>query len=385
MAANIDKLYSLPDISVIDDINIENMKEEMISDYESIYLSETGESITLHPADKDRLKLNAVANKLFQAYQCIDRGFKMNFLKYAYGDYLKHLGAFKKTFKQDSKASVTTLRFSLQAARTQVTAIPQGKRATAGDNLFFATDDYAEIAAGQTYVDVAATCTALGVVGNGYVPGQINTMADTIAYVASVTNTTVSEGGSGEETDPDFRERIFLAPSSYSTAGPEDAYIYWVRQYNSAAIEDVTISTTEDAVVDIRLVLTNGDLPSSAFIADLTDYLNGSAIKPLTDKMTIAAPDVVNYALDFTYYIGRSNKDNIEAIQSAADEAKDAYVTWQKTHIGADINTDVLIEFLRATGVKRVVINSPGYIVVENTEIASATSVTMAYGGLEDD
>ena len=342
MAINIQNLYNLPDISVIDDVDIESMKKEMISDFESNYKEETGESVTLYPADKDRIKLNVVANKLYQAYQCIDRGFKMNFLKYAYGDYLKHLGAMKKTFKQDSRPAVTVLRFSLSEARTQVTAIPQGKRATAGDNVFFATDDYVE-------------------------------------------NISASDGGSGEETDSAFRERIFLAPSSYSTAGPEDAYIYWVRQYNSAAIEDVKVNTTKDAEVDIRLVLTDGALPSAAFLADLTDYLTTSAIRPLTDKMSVAAPDVVEYDLDFTYYIGRSSKENVEAIQAAAEEAKDAYVAWQKTHIGADINTDVLVEFLRAAGVKRAEIRKPSYKIITNTEIASAKSVKMAYGGLEND
>ena len=158
-----------------------------------------------------------------------------------------------------------------------------------------------------------------------------------------------------------------------------------MRQYNSAAIEDVKVNNTEDAEVDIRLVLTDGALPSAAFLADLTDYLITSAIRPLTDKMSVAAPDVVEYDLDFTYYIGRSNKENVETIQAAAEEAKDAYVVWQKTHIGADINTDVLVEFLRAAGVKRAEIRKPSYKVITNTEIASAKSVKMAYGGLEDD
>ena len=241
MAINIQNLYDLPDISVIDDVDIENMKKEMIADYEKNYKEETGESITLYPADKDRIKLNVVANKLYQAYQCIDRGFKMNFLKYAYGDYLKHHGAMKKTFKQESRPAVTVLRFTLQETRAQATAIPAGKRATAGDNLFFATDDYAEIGAGNLYVDVHATCTQAGTIGNHYMPGQINGMVDKIPYVERVENIIESEGGSDEESDANFKERIFLAPSSYSTAGPEDAYIYWVKQYNSAAIGDVKV------------------------------------------------------------------------------------------------------------------------------------------------
>lgn len=385
MAIKIEDLMALPDISVIDDISIEGIKQEMISDFEAIYQEETKESITLYPTDKDRIKLNAVANKLFQAYQCIDRGFRMNFLKYAYGDCLEHLGAMKKTFRQGAKPAVTILRFFLQEARTQVIAIPKGKRVTAGDNIFFATDDYAEIAAGNLSVEVAATCMEAGMVGNQYVPGQINTLVDPVPYVAGVENITESDGGSGEESDADFRERVFLAPSSYSTAGPADAYIYWVKQYNSAAIEDVRVANEGDAKVDIRLVLTNGALPSDAFLVGLEEYLAKSAIRPLTDKVIIAAPDVVEYELDFSYYIGRGSKENIEAIQKAAEEAKDAYVTWQKTHIGADINTDVLVEFLRAAGVKRAVIRKPGYVAIKNTEIASAAKITMEYGGLEDD
>lgn len=385
METNLQNLYNLPDISIIDDVDIESIKKEMIADYEAFYKEETGETITLYPADKDRIKLNVVANKLFQIYQCIDKGFKMNFLKYASGDYLKHLGAMKKTFKQESRPAVTVLRFTLEETRTQVTAIPQGKRASAGNDVFFATDTYAEIAAGQKFVDVSATCTEVGTIGNQYIPGQIHVLVDAIPYVANVENITTSDGGSGEESDAAFRERIFLAPSAYSTAGPEDAYIYWIRQYNSAAIEDVKVSTKQDAEVDIRLILNHGQLPSKAFLDDLTIYLKESAIRPLTDKVTILPPEVFEYDLDFTYYIGRSNKNNVEAIQAAANEAKDAYVLWQKTHIGSDINTDVLVEFLRAAGVKRVVITKPSYQAIANTQIASARTVTMVYGGLEDD
>lgn len=385
MAIDIQKLYDLPDISVIDDIDIESMKKEMVADYEAFYKAETGQDITLYPASADRIKLYVVANKLFQAYRCIEKGFRMNSLKYAYGNYLEHLGAYKKIFKQESTAAVTILRFYLEESRTQVTAIPKGKRVTAGDNIFFATDDYAEITAGELYVDVTATCTISGSNGNGYVPGQINIMADKIPYVIRAENITLSEGGSDEENDSDYRERIFMAPSGYSTAGPADAYIYWVKQYNSAMIEDVKVSSDSDAVVDIRIILKNGELPSDAFLTDIKTYLNESAIRPMTDKVVIGAPDIVTYDLDFTYYIAKGNRENVEAIQVAAQEAMNAYVIWQKTHIGADINTDVLVEFLRAAGVKRVEIRNPEHMVVADKQIAVANNINMLYGGVEND
>ena len=384
MSADVQSLFNLPDISVIDDVDIETMKNELVRDYEDAYKAETGESITLYPADKDRLKLNIVANKLFQAYQCIDNGFRMNFLRYSYGDYLKHLGANRKIYKQEARPAVTVLRFSIQEPRAQVTAIPKGKRATAGDNIFFMTDDYAEIQAGELSVDVAATCTQAGTAGNKYIAGQINALADKIPYITGVVNVSESTGGSDEESDAAFRERIYLAPATYSTAGTEDAYIYWVRQYNSAAIEDVKVRTDENSIVDIRIVLANGELPGKAFLDGLKSYLT-SDVKPLTDKINVSAPDVVEYNLDFTYYIGRSNKENVEVIQASAQEAASEWSAWQKTHIGADINTDMLIEYLRAAGVKRAVIRTPVYTAINDTQIAVVKNITAAYGGLEND
>lgn len=384
MSADVQNLFNLPDISVIDDVDIETMKNELVRDYEDAYKAETGESITLYPADKDRLKLNIVANKLFQAYQCIDNGFRMNFLRYSYGDYLKHLGANRKIYKQEARPAVTVLRFSIQESRAQVTAIPKGKRATAGDNIFFMTDDYAEIQAGELSVDVAATCTQAGTAGNKYIAGQINALADKIPYITGVVNVSESTGGSDEESDAAFRERIYLAPATYSTAGTEDAYIYWVRQYNSAAIEDVKVRTDENSIVDIRIVLANGELPGKAFLDGLKSYLT-SDVKPLTDKINVSAPDVVEYNLDFTYYIGRSNKENVEVIQASAQEAASEWSAWQKTHIGADINTDMLIEYLRAAGVKRAVIRTPVYTAINDTQIAVVKNITAAYGGLEND
>lgn len=385
MSDSIDKLYNLPDISVIDDIDIEQIKKEMVDDYQRAYEQETGEPIILYPADKDRIKLNIIANKLYQAYQCIDNGFRMNFLRYAYGEYLDQLGANRKIYRQEARPAVTILRIELEEARSQVTAIPKGKRATAGDNVYFATDDYAEIPAGELTIDVAATCTQAGTAGNGYSTGQINALADKIPYIASVSNVSDSSGGSAKESDSDFRERVYLAPSSYSTAGTEDAYIYWIKQYNSAAIEDVKVQTKGDATVDIRLVLFGGELPSKAFIDGVTTYLTSSGVKPLTDKIVVSAPDVVGYDLDCTYYIGRSNKENIDAIQASATEAVNEWILWQKTHIGADINTDMLVAYLRAAGIKRVVIRSPGYTAISDTQIAIAKNIILLYGGLEND
>ena len=65
-------------------------------------------------------------------------------------------------------------------------------------------------------------------------------LVDPVAYVEKVENITVSEGGADLEQDESLAERVYLAPSSWSTAGPDDAYEYWVRTFDPA-ISDVSV------------------------------------------------------------------------------------------------------------------------------------------------
>jgi len=385
MANEISKLYSLPDISFINDITYEQILNEMITDYEKKYQEVTGRKTTLRPGDKEHIHLRVEAGQYYQMYQILDHAAKMNLLKYSKGNFLRHLGAFKKTFIQEPKPAVVMARFTLSEVRKDVISIPQGTRITAGDGVYFATNYYAEVEAGDSFVDIDCTCETAGTVGNEYIIGQIETIVDPVPYVASVTNITKSDGGTGEESEESFRERIFLAPSSYSVAGPADAYEYWVKQYNSAAIEDVKIYEPTEAVVDIRILLTGGTLPSQTFCSDCLQYLKENPIIPLTDHDFVAPPDVVNYDLKAVYYIARSDLNNVKTIQESIESAKETYLNWQRTKIGRDINPDALTEFVRAAGGKRVVITSPVFTRVPETAIAIETNVEFIYGGIEDD
>ncbi|MCX4384329.1 MAG: baseplate J/gp47 family protein [Clostridia bacterium] len=357
----------------------------MIADYEKKYQEATGRKVTLRPGDKEHIHLRIEAGQYFQMYQILDNAAKMNLLKYSKGNFLRHLGAFKKTFIQEPKPAVVTARFTLSEIRKDVIYIPQGTRITAGDGVYFATDDYAEVKAGDSFVDVDCTCETVGEVGNEYIVGQIETIVDPVPYVSGVSNITKSDGGTGEESEDSFRERIFLAPSSYSVAGPADAYEYWVKQYNSAAIEDVKIYEPTEAVVDIRILLVGGALPSKTFCSGCLEYLRENPIIPLTDNDLVAAPDVVNYNLKAVYYIARSDLNNIKVIQESIEAAKETYLNWQRTKIGRDINPDALTEFVRAAGGKRVVITSPVFTPIPETSIAMEKTVEFTYGGIEDD
>ena len=385
MPDEMNAIKSLPDISFIDNKDIDQVRQEMVADYESFISEATGQTVTLERSSVHRMELYAAAAQIYQAMQYIDRQGKQNILKYSYSDFLDNLAIFKGVTRNPATPATTTLRFTLSAERDTATGIPQGTRVSTAGAIYFATDVYAEIPAGSTTVDVPATCTVAGTDGNGFAAGELATIVDPIPYVASVTNTTATEGGAEIESDDDLAERVFLAPGAYSTAGPEDGYLYHAKAY-SAAIGDVVATSNQAAgTVDIVFIMADGSTPGEEMIEGLEGYLQGKTIRPMTDLVRVAAPQEVTYTINLTYYINRSDSAKAVTIQAAVAQAVADYQTWQRA-IGRDINPSQLVRMIMDAGAKRVTVTAPTYTAVDATKVSAIQGdAVISYGGLEDD
>lgn len=138
--------------------------------------------------------------------------------------------------------------------------------------------------------------------------------------------------------------------------------------------------------VDIWFVLNDGQLPEQAIIEELEQYLMGEEIRPLTDKVVVGAPDIEAYDVDFTYYINRSDRSRISAINEQIQSAVRDYVRWQKEKIGRDINPDQLRKMVVSAGAKRLDIRSPDFRRISRRSIALLEKEALIiYGGVEDD
>lgn len=377
-------IESYPDISFIDDYTMAQLADDMVKWYKEKKKELTGRDVTLGNADDRRLILLAGAYYIYQAYQCTEKAGKMGILKYATGDFLENLGALKKVSRLPAAGSTVTLRYSMNAARGSATSIPRGSRATAGDGVFFITDEYAEIPAGDTYVDVTAACESVGSLTNNYAVGEISIMESRVPFIDSVTNVTKAQNGRDAETDDELRERIYLAPESFTNAGSLGAYEYWVRSYDPT-IKDVRITSPSEREVRILTILGDGTLPDSEYINGLTEFLNQDDVKMLTDHITVQAPEQVGFSVNLTYYINESDRNFASAIQNRVDTAISEYIEWQCEKIGRDINPDELMKRIIAAGAKRATILSPQYSVLASSGIGVLTNKVVHYGGLEDD
>lgn len=384
--AEIDVLENLPEINMLKDegITLESLQNEMIADYEAYYEKLTGEALTLYPADSRRLMINVTAGKLYQLAVIINERHKQNFLQYMYGNFTKNWAA-NFGFKESGiERATTTLRFHLSQAQAADVRIPAGTRATSGDKIFFATDEDAIILAGNTYADTSATCTSEGTVGNGYIIGQLNIIVDPVNFVESVENTTNSAGGHDEYTNQELKELIYNFPSTYSTAGPEDCYAQLTKQYSSNII-DAKVIPNKEAVVQIYILLQNGNIPGTDYCEAVLDFLKNMNATPDTDKVEILAPDVLDYEIDAVYYIASSKKNIADSVCKTVEEAAEGFAEYTKSKIGRSINPNVLIAYANAAGASRVEISSPGYAAVAENQVAICTRINMTYGGLENE
>lgn len=375
---------NFPDISFIDDATVDEVLAGMINDYQKKYKEITGKEASMPPANPYRLILYACAMQIYQAMQYADRAGKMGFLTYARGDFLDNLGALKGVRRRGSTAASTVLRFSIVNPIESAVPIPAGCRVTNGNDVYFATDEYAEIRAGETGVDVPATCTVAGTMGNGFAAGEFGVLVNTLPYIASVTNTVATYGGADREEDGSLKERIYAHPNSYSNAGPVGAYEYHTKAA-SPEISDVVVRSETPGEVDIYFICAGGEIPEDALIQKVKTYLDDRGIRPLTDKVTVRAPAVQGYDIRMVYYIPDSSKESAASIQANVDAAVAIYNAWQTGKIGRDVNPSYLIQKVMDAGVKRVVVESPVFQTLDEDTVAKTGNVDIIYGGVEND
>ncbi|MDE8725904.1 baseplate J/gp47 family protein [Ruminococcus bromii] len=185
MPDKLQSVFDLPDVSFTDDDTLEAMLERLVGNYEAKYQELTNRAISLAPADPIRILLHAIAMDLFMVEQFVDRAGKQDLLKYSYGEFLDNLAGNRGVTRQQAAPAVTTLRFTISEVKAYAVGIPTGTRASNGEGVTFETVEYGEVTPGALFVDIEARCTEDGIRGNDFLPGQIGSMVDAVAYEAT--------------------------------------------------------------------------------------------------------------------------------------------------------------------------------------------------------
>lgn len=364
---------------MIEEINfVETNAEEITNRLIGRFEEYTGE--TLFPGDERRMFLQGFAYVLADTEIHINETGRGNLLRYASGAQLDALGELYGNARLEGEFASVEMQINISQAQAMDIVIPQGTRVTPDGTHFFALDEDVTFEANIVELSkiVSATAVETGEDYNGFLIGQINKLVESNEYVSSVKNTIPSFGGAEPEGDENYRERLRVAPFSFSVAGPSNAYKS-IAMSASGDIGDVYVHSPSAGVVEIVVVKEGGIIPESndELLADILEACNADDVRPLTDKVQVVPATAVEVNINVQYYVPNNDVSVMMSVMNAVND----YIDWQTAKIGRDINPDYLNKLMIEAGAARVVITEPVYRALEENQIAQIGTQAVTYAG----
>lgn len=367
---------------------------EIISAITAKYEELTGR--TLLPSDPDKVFIQWVAGVIIQERIILNYTANQNIPSRAVGQNLDALGEMiYNVFRPHAEPSVCTMRFRISAPQETAIDIPKGTRVTDSSGKYtWETVEDTIVPIGAIFADVIAQCTTPGSIGNGFAPGQINTLVDidNVLFYESCFNIDTSNSGTEEATDAEYYELMRAGLEAFSTAGPRGAYEYHAKAI-STSIADVCAINPVDKPghVEIYAIMADGSIADDGTKNAIFKACNDEMVRPLTDMVEVKDPEVVDFDVDLTFYVDRTESKPIQDVLAAVQSAVNEYTEWQCKKIGRDINPSRLMWLLRDVGAKRMEIRSPVFVPLRDgaerltPQTARIKSVNIINGGYEDE
>lgn len=361
---------------------IERDADKITQEWIDLYEERTGK--TLQPAQIERLLIDVGVYRENLLRIKIQEVAKSNLLTYAPMEVLVHLAELVGVAKLEGKYSKTTIKFTLYEAINFDIYIPKGTEIETDDGKYvFATDEDVFLNSGELFTTVGATCETVGEASNGYGIGKINNLLTPLNFdVDTVENIDISNSGAEEESPDSLRERIRLAPESYSNAGSEGAY----RFHTLSAHQDVTdveVTSSDAGIVDIYPLTKSGN-PTDDMIQIISEYLSSDKVRPLTDKVIVHKPERIDFDINanLILYIDADP----DSVQTLVNEKLEEYKIKMSSKLGKDIVPSQIIEILSSVyGVYKVELSAPIYQVLEKNQWANLNNINITIGGRADE
>lgn len=343
----------------------------------AFYEAATGK--ILQPAQPERMVINMFAYREVLLRNEAQNAALQNLVSFSSFPVLDELGKNVGVTRLPASSAEVKITFSLVAGHGDI-VLPQGTRVSSTDGkVVFQTKDAFSILIADSDVDVDCICVQPGIIGNGYLVNTIVNILDPLPFLESASNDSTTAGGSDEETDDQLRERIILAPSAFSSAGPEDAYKFFARTAHPSII-DVGITSITPGTVQIYPLVEGGISTPAPILADVLAICSAKKVRPLNDIVTSASPTSIAYDINVELLLYEdANQTDIETTVNASL----ADFTLNKIQkLGRDIIVNQIIGLCQVTGVYKVNVISPiADIIINETSFGKCGITTVTTTG----
>ncbi len=262
----------------------------------AFYEAENG--VIPQPGSPEMRVINMMVARLTDHKSGINSAALMQLLPYSKAPILDYVVSLVGVTRLVAAEAQTTVEFVLPETHGSI-VFPKDMRIQTTDGKFvFELAEDLVVGADVETITAICICDTPGAGGNDYLVGDVSIILDPQPLLISASNITVTNSGSDQETDEQLRERAMLAPSSFSVAGPVDAYKFFAKSANPLII-DVAIPNppaVPGTVVVYPLVPGGIDTPAEV-LTQVYNILSSEKIRPLCDTVSVVSPTKTGYDL----------------------------------------------------------------------------------------
>jgi Phage-related baseplate assembly protein len=180
------------------------------------------------------------------------------------------------------------------------------------------------------------------------------------------------------EDDDSLRERTQMAWEGLSTAGPRNSYIFHARA-SDGRVADATAESPSPAVVVVTVQGMLGDGSAEPDLLAVVDaYLSDDDRRPVADRLTVQAAQILRYQVKATLYMKTSGPET-EPARASAEQRLNDYVH-QRRRLGMEVAESAIYATLHVEGVRKVELENWSDIVATPYQAPYCTDIQLSVG-----
>ncbi|EII3108120.1 TPA: baseplate J/gp47 family protein [Vibrio parahaemolyticus] len=176
------------------------------------------------------------------------------------------------------------------------------------------------------------------------------------------------------ESDDAYRDRLQKSPEGLSVAGPDGAYEFHARSAHPD-VKAATVSSPAPVTVELHILSHSGQGVPTQSVLDAVDAYT-KPFRPLTDKLTVKAAEVLTYAITAKLFI-KVGPDP-ELVRQAAEKQLAEYVAALHRFKGRVVESSVHAA-LTVEGVEEVQLASWADVICTAIQAPFCTGITTTF------
>ena len=361
------------------DSDVNSIKARMIAAFQT----ETGTII--NDTSPVTMLINAMAYTLSQHCVNIQNALQLGLAKFSNGAILDLLAENVGVTRLPEQPATINVQFTSQDTADVTIAAGTRIASTDGAIIFEVIDDFDwSFGSGdETTLNVLCEAITPGLIGNNWQTGSLTSLLDPIDGIqATVSNTTISAGGTALETDANLYDRIKNAPNNYTVAGPTASYESRAKDVRPD-ICDAKAITEAPGIVNVYVLTTTPGTTSDEILDQVQEALSAENIRPTNDTVEVTSAEIINYTIDLSLTKIINAVDSDEKIIADITAVINSYILSKSRKMGMDIIRNKIIGLCMANpNIYDVELASPSPdIIVTATQAAQCNDFTVGIIG----